>query len=78
LVGKVLMALIRAYQAVVSPWLGHNCRFRPSCSTYWIEAIRTHGSLRGCWLGLARIARCHPWHEGGYDPVPSREGRGKR
>ncbi|MDA8259583.1 MAG: membrane protein insertion efficiency factor YidD [Betaproteobacteria bacterium] len=62
--------LIRAYQLAVSPWLGNRCRFHPSCSEYSMEALRRHGLLRGLWLGARRVGRCHPWHPGGYDPVP--------
>ena len=62
--------LIRAYQLAVSPWLGANCRFYPSCSAYTLQAVAEHGSVRGSWLGLKRLARCHPFHSGGYDPVP--------
>jgi uncharacterized protein len=62
--------LIRAYQLCVSPWLGAHCRFYPSCSHYALEAIGEHGSLRGSWLSLRRLLRCHPFHPGGYDPVP--------
>jgi putative membrane protein insertion efficiency factor len=68
----VLKYLIRGYQLAISPLLGPRCRFYPSCSQYGIEAIETHGSLRGVWLTIKRISRCHPWHEGGFDPVPSR------
>lgn len=68
----VLKILIRAYQLILSPLIGPSCRFYPSCSQYGIEAIETHGSLRGTWLTLKRISRCHPWHEGGFDPVPGR------
>jgi putative membrane protein insertion efficiency factor len=68
----VLKYLIRGYQLAISPLLGPRCRFYPSCSQYGIEAIETHGSLRGVWLTMKRISRCHPWHEGGFDPVPGR------
>jgi putative membrane protein insertion efficiency factor len=67
----VLKYLIRGYQLAISPLLGPRCRFYPSCSHYAIEAIETHGSLRGVWLTIKRISRCHPWHEGGFDPVPA-------
>ena len=67
----VLKALIRGYQLAISPLLGPRCRFYPSCSHYGIEAIDTHGALRGSWLTVGRICRCHPFHEGGFDPVPS-------
>jgi len=67
----VLKYLIRGYQLAISPLLGPRCRFYPSCSHYAIEAIETHGSLRGTWLTIKRISRCHPWHEGGFDPVPA-------
>jgi len=69
---KLLIGLIRAYQYLISPMLGNHCRFYPSCSHYAAEAIQTHGALRGVWLGLRRLSRCHPWHEGGVDPVPPR------
>jgi uncharacterized protein len=68
----VLKIFIRAYQLVLSPLIGPSCRFYPSCSQYGIEAIDTHGALRGTWLTIKRISRCHPWHEGGFDPVPGR------
>jgi putative membrane protein insertion efficiency factor len=68
----VLKFLIRVYQIALSPLLGPNCRYYPTCSQYAIEAIESHGSLRGAWLAMKRISRCHPWHEGGFDPVPGR------
>ncbi len=66
----LLVLLVRGYQLFISPALGSNCRFQPSCSQYAIEALRTHGALRGGWLALRRIGRCHPFHPGGHDPVP--------
>ncbi|BBB26846.1 conserved hypothetical protein [Amphritea japonica ATCC BAA-1530] len=62
--------LIRIYQYLISPFLGPNCRFYPTCSAYTLEAIETHGVLKGFWLGIKRIGKCHPGHPGGYDPVP--------
>jgi putative membrane protein insertion efficiency factor len=67
---RVLTSLIRLYQYCLSPLLGSNCRFYPSCSCYAHEALTVHGALRGSWLSARRILRCHPWHPGGYDPVP--------
>ncbi|MDD9857309.1 MAG: membrane protein insertion efficiency factor YidD [Gammaproteobacteria bacterium] len=67
-----LILLIKAYRLAVSPLLGRCCRFHPSCSAYAIEALERHGALRGGWLALRRIGRCHPGCEGGYDPVPAR------
>lgn len=64
------LMIIRAYQIVLSPWLGHHCRFYPSCSQYAVEAITEYGIIRGTGLALRRLLRCHPWHEGGVDPVP--------
>ena len=65
------VGLVRAYQIVLSPWLGRTCRHSPSCSAYAIEALRRFGVLRGGWLTLKRIGRCHPWGTGGHDPVPA-------
>ena len=65
-----LRLLIRGYQLAISPLLGPRCRFYPSCSHYALQALEAHGVLRGLWLTARRIARCHPWHPGGLDPVP--------
>lgn len=66
----IVIALLRGYQYVFRPLLGPSCRFMPSCSDYAIEAIGRHGALHGGWLAVRRVGRCHPWHPGGYDPVP--------
>jgi putative membrane protein insertion efficiency factor len=66
----ILVLFVRAYQVSLSPMLPASCRYYPSCSTYAIEALQKHGALRGSWLAARRIARCHPFHAGGYDPVP--------
>lgn len=68
---KFLQFLIRAYQLLLSPFLGNHCRFTPTCSQYAAEAVAAHGALRGSWLAIKRIGRCHPLCEGGYDPVPA-------
>lgn len=67
---RVLIGTVRLYQIVVSPLLGPNCRFHPSCSQYAIEALTKHGALRGGYYAVRRILRCQPFHAGGYDPVP--------
>ncbi|MDR1889092.1 MAG: membrane protein insertion efficiency factor YidD [Zoogloeaceae bacterium] len=67
---RFLLLLLRAYRYAVSPLLGRNCRFYPSCSEYAQEAVQKYGALRGGWLTLKRLARCHPFHPGGVDPVP--------
>ena len=67
---KILLALIRAYQLTLSPYVGQHCRFTPSCSKYASEAIRKYGAWKGSWLAIKRIGRCHPFCNGGYDPVP--------
>ena len=68
---RFLLVSIRLYQLSLSPWLGHHCRFYPTCSDYAAQAIQAHGSLRGGWMALRRVLRCHPWHAGGLDPVPN-------
>lgn len=73
---RVLIVLIRGYQYLISPLLGNHCRFYPSCSCYAIEAMEVHGATRGTWLALRRLGRCHPWHPGGYDPVPDKADQG--
>lgn len=68
-----LMSLpVRAYRAVLSPWVGFNCRFEPTCSAYALEALRMHGGVKGGWLAIRRILRCHPWGGMGVDDVPPR------
>ncbi|HVO87143.1 MAG TPA: membrane protein insertion efficiency factor YidD [Casimicrobiaceae bacterium] len=71
---SALVALLRAYQYLIRPLLGANCRFYPSCSDYALEAISQHGAAKGGWLAARRVCRCHPFHPGGYDPVPARPG----
>jgi putative membrane protein insertion efficiency factor len=70
MLSRLMIALITAYRWTISPMLGNRCRFYPSCSQYSLEAIQQHGPLRGAWLTIRRLLRCHPWHPGGYDPVP--------
>jgi uncharacterized protein len=67
---SLLAGLVRGYQLVISPFLPPSCRFTPSCSQYALEAIRRHGAVRGTWLAARRLVRCHPFHPGGFDPVP--------
>jgi putative membrane protein insertion efficiency factor len=70
-VARVLLAVVRFYRTAISPALAPSCRYTPSCSAYAVEAIELHGAGRGSWLALRRLLRCHPFHAGGHDPVPS-------
>ncbi|MGZ8294689.1 MAG: membrane protein insertion efficiency factor YidD [Telluria sp.] len=72
---KLLVWLLRAYQFVVSPMLGPNCRYYPTCSNYAIESVRTHGAARGSLLAMRRICKCHPWNDGGVDLVPPKHAK---
>ncbi len=69
----LLIGFIRAWRFAISPLYGQVCRYHPSCSAYALEAVTVHGSIRGTWLGARRLVRCHPWSDGGYDPVPPRD-----
>ena len=68
------VGLVRFYQLVISPWTASSCRYYPSCSAFAVESLRVHGALRGGWLAIRRLARCHPWTAGGVDHVPARQG----
>lgn len=70
---KILLSIIKFYQRAISPLTPPTCRFHPTCSQYGFEAIETHGALKGSWLAIRRISKCHPFHEGGYDPVPEKK-----
>ena len=69
---RALIALVRTYRLLLSPWLGSACRFEPTCSAYALQALQAHGATAGTYLTLKRLARCHPFCEGGHDPVPDR------
>lgn len=72
LIKGIFIGSIKVYRYLISPWLGQHCRFYPSCSMYTMTAIERFGAVKGGWLGLLRIFRCHPWHEGGIDLVPDK------
>jgi len=74
MLSRFLIGAVRLYQKYLSPLLGNNCRYTPTCSEYMIEAIRIHGPLKGLWLGFCRILRCNPFGGYGYDPVPAKKG----
>jgi len=74
LLRALLIGIVRLWQIVLRPVLGNNCRFHPSCSDYALEAIREYGAVQGGWMAFRRILRCNPWHPGGDDPVPPRDG----
>lgn len=71
---RLALMFVRFYQRAISPSLGANCRYQPTCSVYSYEAIERHGAFRGAWMGFRRVGRCHPGRAGGYDPVPERSG----
>lgn len=70
----IIIFIIKLYQVIISPLFAGSCRFYPSCSEYASESVRRFGSLRGSWMAIKRIGRCHPWHPGGFDPVPEKKG----
>jgi putative membrane protein insertion efficiency factor len=74
---RLIIGLLRGYQYLISPLLGNHCRFHPTCSSYAVTAVERHGAWYGLWLALRRLSRCHPWHAGGYDPVPDTRGKAR-
>ncbi len=72
---KILVLFVRLYRYAVSPFLGNSCRFYPTCSSYAEQAVTEHGAIKGSWLAVRRICRCHPWHPGGVDPVPNNQNK---
>ncbi len=75
MIRALLVGLVRGYRFFLSPWLGSACRFTPTCSAYALESLQRHGALAGSCLTVARLARCHPWCDGGHDPVPAQPPR---
>lgn len=78
MLSRILIGTVKIYQRFLSPLIGKNCRFIPTCSEYMIEAIRIHGPLKGTWLGIRRIARCNPFGGWGYDPVPQKKEKSQK
>jgi uncharacterized protein len=72
--GRIAYGVVRLYQRLISPFIAPSCRYQPTCSEYALDAIKLHGGLRGGWLAIKRIARCHPWGGSGFDPVPGAGG----
>lgn len=75
MIKSLLLALVKGYRLLLSPWLGSACRFEPTCSAYSLQALEQHGAAAGSYLTLARLVRCHPWCAGGHDPVPAAKPR---
>ena len=75
MIRKLLIALVKGYRLLLSPWLGSSCRFEPTCSLYSLRALEQHGAAAGSYLTVARLLRCHPWCSGGHDPVPAEKPR---
>ena len=75
MIKSLLIAIVKGYRLLLSPWLGSACRFEPTCSVYSIQAVQRHGALAGSYLTLHRLGRCHPWCKGGHDPVPDEKPR---
>ncbi|MBZ0106592.1 MAG: membrane protein insertion efficiency factor YidD [Sulfuricella denitrificans] len=67
---RILLFLVKAYQYLISPMLAPSCRYTPTCSEYALQALKKYGAIKGGWLSVKRVSRCHPWHDGGYDPLP--------
>ena len=75
MIQRLLIGLVQGYRLLLSPWLGSACRFEPTCSAYALQALQQHGAAAGSYLTVARLARCHPWCDGGHDPVPAQAPR---
>lgn len=75
MIRRLLIGLVKGYRLFLSPWLGSDCRFEPTCSAYALQALERHGALGGTWLTVCRLGRCQPWCQGGHDPVPAQWAR---